>query len=342
MKIRAKTVILGILGLLVLLVLGGITAIGWQIVLGPKARAVTDRKFDATDARLARGKYIVEGPASCFHCHSEHDVNDPGGRIIQSKKGAGWLMPVPELGTIASRNITPDPETGIGKWTDDEIARAIQEGVSRDGSALFPMMPYMNFAHMTDEDVASVVVYLRTIPPVKNVVPTRKLIFPLNILVNTMPQPLTTHAPDAPRTTAAARGEYLVRTVAGCGDCHTPSDDKGQPLPGMDFSGGNVFHDPMQKKDVAAPNITQDPSGIAHYDDELFAMTLHTGQVRGRQLSPVMPYENFRIMTDDDLRDAFAYLKTQPQVKHRVSNTDPPTKCPVCNQVHGLGELNKK
>ena len=130
MKIRAKTVILGVLGLLVLLVFGGITAIGWQIVLGPKARAVTARKFDVTDARLARGKYLVEGPASCFHCHSEHDLNDPEGKVIEAKKGAGWLMPIPELGTIASRNITPDPETGIGKWTDDEIARAIQEGVS--------------------------------------------------------------------------------------------------------------------------------------------------------------------------------------------------------------------
>jgi mono/diheme cytochrome c family protein len=340
MKSRARTVVLGLLGLVIVLVLGGITAIGWQIVLGPKARAVTNRKFEPTETRLARGKYLVEGPAACFHCHSEHDLTNPELPVIQAKKGAGWLMPIPELGTIASRNITPDPETGIGRWTDDEIARAMQEGVSRDGSALFPLMPYMNFAHLDDEDLASIVVYLRTIAPVRNVVATRKLPFPLSILVNTMPRPITAHAAAAPRTTAVARGEYLVRTVAGCGDCHTPAD-KGQPLPGMEFGGGAIFHDPGQNmKPVASMNITQDPSGIAHYDEAFFVQTLHTGQIPGRMLSPIMPFENFRTMTDDDLKDIFAYLKTLPPVKHRVSNTDPPTACPVCKQVHGLGDLN--
>ena len=84
-------------------------------------------------------------------------------------------MPIPELNNIAARNITPDPETGIGAWTDDEIARAIREGVRKDGTALFPVMPYLDFATMDDEDVKSIVVYLRTIPAVKNTVPTRQL-----------------------------------------------------------------------------------------------------------------------------------------------------------------------
>jgi hypothetical protein len=81
----------------VALVLGGITAIGWEVVLGPKARPVAGRKFDVTDARLARGKYLVEGPAACFHCHSEHDFTNPDYPIIEAKKGAGWVMPIPEL-----------------------------------------------------------------------------------------------------------------------------------------------------------------------------------------------------------------------------------------------------
>ena len=342
MKLRARTVVLGGLGLIVVLVLGGITAVGWQVVLGPKARPVTNRKFEATPARLARGKYIVEGPAACFHCHSEHDLSKPDLPIIESRKGAGWVMPIPELGLLASRNITSDPETGLGRWTDDEIARAFQEGITRDGVALFPVMPYLNFANLDEEDVASIVVYLRTIPPVHNNVPNRQLPFPLSILVKTMPKPITAHAPAAKRNTPVARGEYLVRTVAGCGDCHTPAD-KGQPLPGMEFAGGNIFHDPGQNmKPVFSLNITPDPSGISHYDEALFVQTLQTGRIPGRMLSPIMPFENFRNMTEDDLRDIFAYLKTLPPVKHRISNTDTPAKCPLCNQVHGLGDLNVK
>lgn len=215
---RMKKVILGVLALLVLLVVGAITAVGWQVVLGPDARPVTARVFERSDARLERGRYLVEDVAACFHCHSEHDLNDPTGPVKAGMKGAGWEMPIPELGSVVAPNITPDPETGIGSWTDDEIARAIQEGVNKQGKALFPMMPYMNFRNLDDEDLASVVVYLRSIPAVKQVRQRSKLIAPLNILVNTMPKPLASHEPRpaVSRTSAEQRGEYLVRTVAGC------------------------------------------------------------------------------------------------------------------------------
>ena len=342
MAIRAKTVILGILAILVLLILGGISAVGWQIVLGPKARPVTAEKFDATEARLARGKYLVEGVSHCFMCHSEHDFSTPEYATIAAKKGAGWVMPIPELNNIASRNITPDTETGIGSWSDDEIARAIREGIRKDGTALFPVMPYQDFAKMDDEDVKSIVVYLRTIPAVKNVVPTRHLPGPLEYIVKTIPQPLTTPQPSHASTTAEDRGKYLV-TLGGCAGCHTPADDKGQPLPGLEFAGGSGFSDPGQNgKMVFSANITQDPSGIAHYDEALFIETLHTGQLKGRVLDHIMPFESFKNITDDDLRDIFAYLKSVKPVKHRISNTDPPAKCEVCGQTHGLGELNKK
>jgi hypothetical protein len=343
MRVRVRTVLVSVLGLMVLAFLGLITAVGWQVVLGPHARAVTSRKIEATPARLARGKYLVEGPAHCFHCHSEHDFSDPEASIIQAKKGAGWVIPIPELGTIAAPNITSDPDTGLGNWTDDEILRAMQEGVDKNGTALFPVMPYQDFAKMTDEDIASVVVYIRTVPPVKNRVPERKLVFPLNFIVNTIPEPITSHPAPPARTSPEARGEYLVRAVAGCAGCHTPTDDQGKPLPGLEFGGGAVFHDPAQNgKEVFSVNITQDPSGIAHYDEDLFVQTLHTGQIPGRMLNHIMPFEFFRNITDDDLRDIWAYMKSVPPVKHRISNTDPPTKCIICNQTHGLGELNVK
>src|SRR5215471_2669165 len=97
MAIRAKTVILSVLAILVLLILGGITAVGWQIVFGPKARPVSSEKFEATEARLARGKYLAEGPNHCFMCHTEHDFSTPEYLTIPSKKGAGWVLPIPEL-----------------------------------------------------------------------------------------------------------------------------------------------------------------------------------------------------------------------------------------------------
>jgi hypothetical protein len=214
MKLTTRRVLLALVGVLVVVIIGGISAVGWQVVLGPDARAVTDRRFEATDARIARGEYLASA-AACFHCHSEHDLTDPTYPVVPGRRGAGWDMPIPELGKVVSRNITPDPETGIGAWTDDEIARAIQEGVSRDGSALFPIMPYLNFRNMTDEDVASLVVFLRTLPPVKQVRARSEYIFPLNLLINTMPAPLSSHTPVA-RTTPEARGEYLARMVAGC------------------------------------------------------------------------------------------------------------------------------
>lgn len=342
MRVRAKTILLSLLALLVLVVLGGITAVGWQVVLGPDARPVSSTPFEVTEARLARGKYLAEGPTHCFFCHTEHEFSTPEYPMVASKKGAGWVLPLPELNHIAARNITPDKDTGIGTWSDDEVARAIREGVRKDGSALFPVMPYMDFAALDDEDVKSIVVYLRTIPAVRNTVPVRQLPGPLEYIVKTMPTPLTTPQPSHPASTPVERGQYLV-TMAGCGACHTPTDGEGTPLPGLGFAGGGFFQLPNQPgKLVFTANITPDPSGIAHYDDGLFRETMRTGQIPGRMLNHIMPFLAYRNMTDDDISDIYAFLKTAAPIKHRVSNTDPPTACPLCNQSHGLGDRNVK
>jgi mono/diheme cytochrome c family protein len=342
MRVRARTIILALVGLVIILFVAAVSAVGWQVVLGPRQRAVTDRKFAASEARLARGKYLTESVAACFHCHSEHDLSTPSYPLVEGKKGAGWLMPIPELGRLIAPNITSDPETGIGAWTDDEIARAIQEGISRNGRALFPVMPYMNFRNLDEEDLASIVVYLRTLPPVKT--PTLGLTalpFPLSFIVKTIPQPLTSHETPAPRTTPEERGKYLTRTVAGCHDCHSPADERGAMLAGMEFGGGGMFKDPGNNlKPLFSMNITQDPSGIAHYDESLFIQTMQSGQQMGRMISHIMPFEAFRTMTPEDLADIWAYLKSVPHVKHRVNNSDPPTPCPVCGQTHGLGDTN--
>src|SRR5688500_11928748 len=222
---------------IIVLALGALLTIGRPLLFGPNARAVTSRTFEPSEARLARGEYLVEGVAHCFQCHSPHDMSNPELPIVDGMKGAGWWMDdAPGLGKVVAPNITPDRETGIGDWTDDEIARAIREGVSRDGTALFPIMPYENFRQMSDEDLASVVVYLRSITPVRNPLARTALEFPLSRIVNTMPAPLEGTVPEPP---ASSRGEYLA-TLAECRTCHSAAV-QGEPVPGLTFGGGFMF-----------------------------------------------------------------------------------------------------
>ena len=322
----------------VVLALGALLTVGRPLLFGPKARAVTSRTFEPSEARLARGEYLVEGVAHCFQCHSPHDMSNPALPILDGMKGAGWPMDdTPGLGSVVAPNITPDPETGIGNWTDDEIARAIREGVSRDGTALFPIMPYQSFRDMSDEDLASVVVYLRTIPPVKRRLERTSLGFPLSRIVNTMPVPLEQSVPEP---TAASRGEYLVE-MAECRTCHSAAV-QGEPVPGLTFGGGFMFKPVGMQTPIYSVNITPDPSGIAHYDYTLFDQVLRTGRLPGRQLSGIMPYAHLARLTEDDMRAIYDYIRKQPPVQHRVSNTDEPTDCPVCGEKHGRGNLNVK
>jgi len=156
--------------IIVALLLVGITfTIGWRPFIGPRTRALTNRTFEATPARLERGRYMVNAVYGCLACHSERDPNAPGMPALADKLGAGTVFGEGgELpGKLIAPNLTPDKETGAGDWTDDMLARGIREGIGHDGRTLFPLMPYMNYREMPDEDLASVIVYLRTLAPVR-------------------------------------------------------------------------------------------------------------------------------------------------------------------------------
>lgn len=330
--------ILGIflLSLIVLIALGVTFTIGWRPFIGPKTRALTDRKFEATSARMERGKYLAENVLGCFDCHSERDWKSPGAPTIVGKFGGGQVWVEEGMQWLVVPNITPDKETGAGAWTDDQLARAIREGIGHDGRALFPIMPYLNYHEMSDEDLASVVVYLRLIQPVRNPLPKTEIPFPLKYLIRNAPQPLISPVAPPDLSTPAKRGEYLVR-LASCKDCHTPME-KGQFKAGLEYAGGFVLSAPAGA--VASANITPDVSGISYYDDALFIQAMREGRVKARSLSPVMPWYFFGRMTDEDLRAMFAYLKTVKPVHHLVDNTERPTPCKVCGANHGLGERN--
>ncbi|PWT88232.1 MAG: hypothetical protein C5B55_13455 [Blastocatellia bacterium] len=325
--------------LLVLLVavLAGITlTIGWRPFLGPKTRPLTDRHFESTPARLARGKYLVEAVTGCLGCHSPADFKAHGAPPVADKLGAGRSWPDNQLPWLMVPNLTPDKETGTGNWSDDVWARAIREGIGHDGRALFPVMPYQNFRSMSDEDLASIVVYLRQLAPVKNSVPTTKIPFPLNFLIKSVPEPLTSAVPTPDQSTAEARGAYLVK-MGSCADCHTPQR-QGQPIKGLDYAGGFVFDGPTGI--VASANLTSDSSGISYYDANLFIKAMREGKVGARDLNPEMPWWFYGKMTDDDLRSVFAYLRTLKPIQHRVDNAEPATECKLCRAKHGLGNRN--
>jgi hypothetical protein len=337
MKRFGKWLILVLLGLAMLLAIAISLTIGWRPFLGPKARPLTDRTFERTPQRLERGRYIATALSGCVYCHSPHDWNAPGHPIVTAMLGAGVVLPFANLpGRVVGPNLTPDPETGAGRWSDDQLARAIREGTGHDGRALFPMMPYPHYRNMSDEDLASVVVFFRSLTAVRNVLPPTEIIFPVKYLIRSVPQPITTSVPGPDKSNQVKYGAHLV-DQAGCTDCHTPQD-RGQALPDMEFAGGFLFPGPWGS--VASANITPDPSGISYYDETLFLDMMHTGQVKARQLSSIMPVMIYKNMTDDDLRAMFAFLRTLKPVKHRVDNSEPPTDCKLCKQKHGGGSEN--
>ena len=330
-----------VVGAVALIFVCGVSLIaGPRPFLGPRARTLVDRTFARTPDRLARGKYLVEAVTGCMDCHSPHNWARHDAASLPGMEGAGQemssiLQGLP--GRIVASNLTPDPETGAGKWSDDALARGIREGIGHDGRALFPMMPYEHFRRLPDEDVASIVVYLRSLHPVRNSLPPTQVAFPVKYLIQSVPQPLTSPVPEAEPADPVTRGAFLVNAAA-CADCHTP-EKMGQPLPGMAFGGGRLLEGAWGR--VASANITQDPSGIPYYNEEMFVAAMRTGYVGARRLNQIMPWATFRKMSDQDLKAIYAYLKTLPPVKHNVDNTEPPALCPIDKTTHGLGAHNR-
>lgn len=325
-----------ILLILIVLVSLGITfTIGWRPIIGARKRALTERKFEVTSARLERGRYLVDSVNGCFGCHTDQDWSKPGAPPLAGREGSGHIWADQDLPWLVAPNITPDKETGVGNWSDDALARAIREGIGHDGRTLFPVMPYPHYREMSDEDLASIIVYLRSAPAVRNQLPTTRIPLPLNYLLNNVPQPVTTPVA-ADLSTPEKRGSYLV-SMAACADCHTPQQ-KGQPIAGMEFAGGFLIREP--KGDVVSTNITPAASGIGYYNEATFIQALRMGKVGARPLHASMPWYFFGKMTDDDLKSIFAFLKTVTPVKHQIDNFEPPTLCRLCKQKHGFGATN--
>lgn len=291
---------------------------------GPKAGPPPTRKVSQDPQLVARGKYLAENVAACVACHSKRDFSKVGAPIIAGTEGSGGEMltkakhNVP--GTIPTPNITP---TALSSWTDGEILHATTSGISKDGTALFPVMPYPNWRTLATEDADAIVAYVRSLPPLPGVKKERSLNFPLGIIVNTIPKPAEPQAKPDP-TDAVATGKYLT-TIAGCFHCHT-IEKRGVYKEGMHFAGNHPFRrDDFQ---IMAPNITPDvETGIGSWTQDIFVArfaayrdeaVINTARPANTPEYSEMAWGVFAGMTDEDLGAIFAYLRTVPAVKNPV------------------------
>lgn len=265
------------------------------LLLLPGAAALADQ-------RLERGRYLVESIGACGNCHTPQGPNGP----LPGMRLAGGL-PVQDPGfTATSANITPDPETGIGRWTDTQIALAIREGRRPDGTLIGPPMPFNQYRDLSDNDIAAIVSYLRSVPPVKNAVKRTQYPFPLPPAWG----PPVGKVPDVDQNNLTAYGRYLAGPVGHCIECHSGPDPKGVPDTRNALgAGGMVFPGPWVKS--VAPNIT--PSNLKRFSDDQLKKIISTGvRPDGSRLLPPMGIAYYAGMNKHDLNAVVAYLRTLP------------------------------
>jgi mono/diheme cytochrome c family protein len=254
-------------------------------------------------ALLARGKYVFGSAGGCA-CHTPPAA--PG-------LNAGGTKFDLLIGVIYAPNITPDPETGIGRWTDAQVANAIRRGERPNGARLFPVHPHRYFATIADDEIEALVAYLKSVKPITASVPARSLRIPV-------PTPrLPTARKDAPRG-GIERGEYLVRGAAHCADCHTPRGFDGSQDDAKFMAGG-----PGPEGSLPS-NITPHlETGIGRWTEVQIAHFLRTGvKPSGQEASSLMrtvitgTSAGFKDLTEADALAIARYLKTVPAIENRV------------------------
>ncbi len=262
---------------------------------------------------VERGEYLVRA-GGCVSCHTA-----AGG----PKLAGGRALATP-FGTFYSPNITPDPETGIGRWSDPQFLRALREGVRPDGANYFPVFPYPSFTGITDSDALAIRAYLFSLPAVHRQNRPHDVPFPFSWrllqtgwkLLFFTPGPF--HA-EPERSAAYNRGAYLVTALAHCGECHTPRNFLGAARTGQRFSGTDDGPEGQ-----LVPNITPDPgTGIGKWEKEDVVELLRTGitpeqsKVRGTMRETIQ--DGLKYLSDGDLEAIADYLLAQPPIVHQVA-----------------------
>lgn len=283
-------------------------ALGYALVHKPAQRELTDLRIEATPQRLERGRYLVEHVTVCLYCHTLRDFSRPTLPPTEPL-GAGGTCTEATPGLVCVPNITSDAETGIGAWTDDEILRAVREGVHRDGRALSPDMPYQELRNLSDEDAYAIVAYVRTLAAVRTADARRTQInFPFSAVYEHFASPLNEPVAAPAAADTVSYGRYLTM-IANCQHCHTPT-----------FGGGVEFH--TSRGTVRSSNITTHSEGVLPSDADgfvrMFRSQIDGGLSRGSAYFTVMPWFMYGSMTERDLRVMYAYLKAVPPSDNHV------------------------
>lgn len=289
---------------------------------------------------IERGRYLTSA-GDCEACHTSQ-----GGKPF----AGGRPIPTP-FGTIYSANITPDRQTGIGAWTNDQFYRALHQGVGADGENLYPAFPYPWYTKITREDAEAIRAFLGTLDPIKNQRPANNLDWPLNNRIvmdgwNELFFKPGTFKPDAAKTPEWNRGAYLVEGLGHCGACHTPTNFLGAAKTGSRLEGGTL-------QDWYAPNLAGDlRNGLGSWSNEDIVTFLKTGRndhsTAYGPMSEVITFSTSKL-NDADLKAIAVYLKDIPAGKsdNRTSQTDAKViqtgqaiyldNCSACHKSNGEG-----
>jgi mono/diheme cytochrome c family protein len=265
--------------------------------------------LSATAEEASQGAYLANA-AGCEDCHTDRGH---GGQPY-----AGGRALATPFGTFYSPNITPDPENGIGRWSDEQFLRALRDGVRPDGANYFPVFPYPSFTKIADADARAIKAYLFSLPAVRQANRAHDISFPISwrFLQNGWKLLFFSPGPFRPapeRSETYNRGAYLVTALAHCGECHTPRNWFGAMEPDR-FLAGN----PDGPDGKSVPNITPDPeTGIGNWSEEDITTLLKTGQTPefdfvGGAMGEVV--RNTSRLDDSDRRAIAVYLKSLPPI----------------------------
>ncbi len=316
MKPSTRRILLGGLAIIVIAAAAGIWIVQgpgpMAFADGPKVALADYKAGDPTGvpaslakaSQVERGEYLAKA-ADCAVCHTA-----PGGKEYAG--GLGIRLP---FGTLYSTNITPDKETGIGNYSDQDFLNALHRGVRRDGARLYPAMPYTSYTYITDADALAIKAYLFSLPPVHAATPANTLTFPFDqrwgmIFWSALFNPDMRFEPDSSKSVEWNRGAYLAEALAHCGECHTPRNlalapDNRKKFGGAVTAGWHAF------------NISSDKaSGIGAWRDEDLISYLSNGHAPGHGTASGPMGEavdqSFSQMAPEDIRAMVAYLRSVP------------------------------
>lgn len=260
--------------------------------------------FAAAETAVERGSYLVKSVAACGNCHSP--LNNKGQEVAGTELSGRFVIELPDFTAIAP-NITQDKETGIGSWTDAEIAKAIRDGIRPNGKIIGPPMPIPLYRDISDSDVNAMVAYLRTVKPVRNKMALSVYRIPLPPAYG----PPVDHVADVPRGVTVEYGAYLAGPVAHCVECHSTPGPMGPDLVNALGAGGMQFPGPWGIS--VAPNLTPHEDGIRGLSDADIMKIVKTGtRPDGSRMFPPMGFSFYASMKDDDLKAIIKYLRTIP------------------------------